>query len=784
VKPAAPPPVRDRAWIRSPVDAFVLARLEEQGLSPSPAADRRTLIRRATIDLLGIPPTAEEVDRFEADPSPDAFARLVDRLLASSLYGERWGRHWLDVARYADTKGYVFQDERKYPFAYTYRDYVIRAFNADLPFNQFILQQIAADQLDLGGDPGPLAAMGFLTVGRRFLNDQNEIIDDRIDLVGRGLLGLSVGCARCHDHKYDPIPTEDYYSLYGVFASSVEPDELPRLDRPGAVTPPESEALRREIETARKARDDFLAARRGELEKDLQQRFSRYLKAAYDLELNPRHPRLDEGAAAEKLVPQRLRAVIFLWKRRLESAGSARDPILGPWRAFAALPKEAFASKAGEITRNLAAHPLLARAFKDRPPTCMEDVVARYVDLLAQLEGRCRRQDLGTKPPSRPLAEPEWESLHLAVFGPSGIVTIPADGMRFLLDRVQRPKFAKLNEVVKQLEVKSAGKAGRAMVMKDSPQPMEPRVFIRGNPGRPGKAVPRQFLKVLAGPARRPFQKGSGRLELARAIVEPGNPLTARVLVNRVWQWHFGQGLVATPSDFGLRSDPPSHPELLDHLAASFIKDGWSIKALHRRIMLSSTYQQRGDPRPECLVRDPQNRLLWRFNRQRLDFEAMRDSVLAVAGTLERTQGGPPVAINESPFPPRRTVYGFIDRQNLDGVYRTFDFAVPDATSPKRFVTTVPQQALFLMNSPFVQEQARRLAAAVEQDDDHASAAVEEETRVRRLYRRILGRSPESRELALGVSFLRRQGRSPDSLSPLAQLAQVLMLTNEFMFAD
>ena len=557
--------------------------------------------------------------------------------------------------------------------------------------------------------------MGFLTVGRRFLNDQNEIIDDRIDLIGRGLLGLSIGCARCHDHKYDPIPSEDYYSLYGVFASSVEPDELPRLEKPGVVAPPETAAIEQEIKKARKVRDDFLAERRAELEKDLRARFSKYLKAAYDLELNARNPKLDQRAAADKLVAQRLRAAIFLWKRRLDSADAPRDPVLGPWRAFAALPKDAFASRAGDIARSLrttaqaragGAHPLLVAAFKEHPPASMNDVVLRYVDLLARLEERCREQDPKTKQPRRPLADPEWESLRQAFFGPAGIVAIPADGGRFVLDRVERQKFVKLGNAVKQLEAKSAGKAGRAMVMRDAPQPVEPHVFIRGNPGRPGKAIPRQFLKVLAGPERRPFAKGSGRLELAQAIVDPKNPLTARVLVNRVWQWHFGQALVTTPSDFGLRSDPPSHPELLDELAASFVDGGWSIKTLHRRIMLSSVYQQRSDPRPDCLMRDPRNQLLWRFNRQRLDFESMRDSVLAVAGTLDTAQGGPSVALNAPPFPPRRTVYGFIDRQNLDGVYRTFDFAVPDATNPKRFVTTVPQQALFLMNSPFIQEQA------------------------------------------------------------------------------
>jgi hypothetical protein len=743
--------------------------------------------------LLGIPPTAEEVEAFAADRSPDAYPRLVERLLASPLYGERWGRHWLDVARYADTKGYVFKEERKYPYAYTYRDYVIRSFNRDLPFDRFVLEQVAADQLDLGSDPKPLAAMGFLTVGRRFLNDANEIIDDRIDLIGRGLLGLSLGCARCHDHKYDPIPTEDYYSLYGVFASSVEPDELPNLGRPDEPAPPGAEDLRRELDAARKARDDYLSARRAELEDDLRARFSQYLKAAVELNLNSRHPQLDERAAADKLVPQRIRAVSSLWKRRLDSAEAARDPVLGPWKAFSLLSKEEFAAKAGGVVRDLTGkppgqpgspHPLIAGALRDRPPAAMEQLAARYVDVFAKLEARCRETDPKTKQPRRPLAEPEWESLRAAVFGPGGIASIPGKNTRFVLDRPQEERFTALGNAVQKLEVKSAGKIGRAMVMKDAPRPTEPHVFVRGNPGRPGKPVPRQFVKVLSGPDRRPFQQGSGRLELARAVADAKNPLTARVIVNRVWHWHFGQGLVTTPSDFGLRSDPPSHPGLLDELAATFVDDGWSIKSLHRKILLSNTYQQASDPREDGLRRDPQNRLLWRFSRQRLDFETLRDSVLAVCGSLDLAQAGPSVPISEPPFPPRRTVYGFIDRQNLDGVYRTFDFSVPDATSPKRFVTTVPQQALYLMNSPFVQDQARRLAAGIEQATDHDSASDRDENRVRLVYRSVLGRSPAPRELELGSMFLDRRQEKADALSPLAQLAQVLLLTNEFMFVD
>ncbi len=602
IRPVATPEVKNQAWIRSPVDSFVLSRLEKEGMVPSPAADRRTLIRRATMDLLGIPATAAEIDAFTADPAADAFAKVLDRLLASPRYGERWGRHWLDVARYADTKGYVFTDERKYPFAYTYRDYVISAFNNDLRFDQFLLQQLAADQLDLHGDPGPLAAMGFLTVGRRFLNDGNEIIDDRIDLIGRGLLGLTIACARCHDHKYDPIPSADYYSLYGVFASSIEPEE-------------------------------------------------------------------------KELPPIRLAAA---------GQSDAKTVARSDAKTGAAKPTKDTAKKNGK-------------------------------------KGKEKKEPVAPFPP-------------------------------------------------------------RAMILRDASKPVDPHIFVRGNPHQRGKTVPRQFLKVLAGPDRKPFQKGSGRLELAQAIADPANPLTPRVLVNRVWQWHFGQGLVTTPSDFGLRSDPPSHPDLLDDLARSFLESGWSIKALHRRIMLSSTYQQSSDLRTDCLERDPQNRLLWRYNRQRLDFESMRDAVLAVAGTLDATMGGPSVALLESPPSTRRTIYGFIDRQNLDGVYRTFDFAVPDATSPKRFVTTVPQQALFLMNSPFVQQQAGKLAEAVEREANPSTQGGED--RVCRLYRRVLGRSPESSELALGTSFLKRHEPASDALSPLGQLAQVLILTNEFLYVD
>jgi cytochrome c553 len=508
-RPKVPSVIPEEA--RTGVDPFVLQKLAEAGLRLSPPADRRTLIRRANYDLLGLPPTWEDIVEFENDPSPDAWERLIDRLLSSPQYGERWGRYWLDVSRYADTKGYVFQEDRNYPFAYTYRDWVVRSLNEDTPYDQFLIRQLAADLLPEPERTENLPALGFLTLGRRFLNNIHDIIDDRIDVVCRGTMGLTVSCARCHDHKYDPIPAADYYSLYGVFRSSREPS----------------------VE-----------------------------------------------------------------------------------------------------------------------------------------------------------------------------------------------------------EVKSL----KAMAIFEDAKPFDPYVFLRGQQGNRGPNVPRQFLEVIAGKDRKPFANASGRLELAQAIASPTNPLTARVLVNRVWMHHFGTPLVKTPSDFGLRADPPTHPELLDWLAVEFVAHGWSLKWLHREILLSATWQQAAGNTPS----DPENRLLSHQNRQRLDWEALRDSLLAAAGKLDRSLGGPAVDILKTPFSGRRTIYGFIDRQNLPLTFRNFDFASPDTHAPARFVTSVPQQTLFLRNSPFVVEMSRSLA----QQQASPTPSVAD------LFRRIYGREPTAGETQLVDRFL------------------------------
>ncbi len=769
----APPVVEHSERVATPVDAFILAKLEAKRLAPSPPADKRTLIRRASFDLAGLPPTPAEVDAFLGDETPGAFAKVVDRLLASPRYGERWGRHWLDVARYADTKGYVFTAERRYPYSYTYRDYVVRAFNDDLPYDRFVVEQIAADRLKLGDDARPLAALGFLTVGRRFLNNNDDIIDDRIDVVTRGLLGMSVTCARCHDHKFDPIPTEDYYSLHGVFASSVEPAELPVLPS----TIPEKEKA--DFDRQRRGRLDNAARHeadaRARIENELRDHLAAFTEAAFALDFDPKGPQLDATARLHKVSPERLRFVARRLGAILAKSGKEPDPVLGPWRSFAALPAVGFEPKAAELVATWVAGPDPARpvvpmvleAFADQPPKSLAEVARRYGELFEQA---IRSPD------------PGFAAIRARVVADGGPLVVPPDALARVLNRAERAELDKLRKKVAELDVTHPGSPARAMVLNDAPNPTNPHVYLRGNPGRPGKEVPRRFLRVLSGGDARPFPDGSGRLDLARAIASPDNPLTARVMVNRIWHHHFGVGLVSTPSDFGARGEPPSHPELLDFLARRFVEGGWSVKAIHRLILLSSTYQQTSDHRGDGSDADPQNQLLWRQNRRRLDFEAMRDATLAVAGRLDPRMGGRPVDLFAAKaLSTRRTIYGLVDRYDLDPTYRTFDFPSPDASAPQRPSTTVPQQALFLLNSPFLLDQARHLAGRADFPPPSDLGA-----RVDRLHRDLFGRPAQAHEVDLARRFLeaRPPAEDPDAATPWTEYVQVLLMTNEFAFID
>jgi hypothetical protein len=755
VKSPAIPPVKNKRWLQTPVDSFILFHLEGKGITPSPRADKRTLIRRASFDLTGLPPKPSDVEAFIADNSPDAFAKVVDRLLASPQYGERWGRHWLDVARYADTKGYVFEEERRYPFSYTYRDYVIRAFNEDLPYDQFIEQQIAADLLPLGNDKRALAALGYLTLGRRFINNIHDIIDDRIDVVSRGMMGLTVSCARCHDHKFDPIPTKDYYSLYGIFASSEEPKDEPLLG-----THPEAkiyEEYLAEHSKREKERKDFVAQKEAEVAEKIRHESGEYLFAAYEKQHLADKSQADAAAAKKKLDS----GLINRWVASLDSWSKTTNSVFAPWFAFAALSTNDFPAKAKELAARFSSNkdastsvnPLVAKAFAGEPPASMQAVAERYGKLFVEVDELWKKAAAATNSPaSTALTDPSEEAVRQVLYAADSPANLPVAEFHRLYDVPSAQMIRSLKRKVDELDATHLGAPPRAMALEDKPSPSNVQVFIRGNTDNRGPEVPRQFLEIIAGKERKPFTKGSGRLELAQAIANRTNPLTARVFVNRVWLHHFGAALVNTPSDFGLRSDPPTNPELLDYLATHFMNDGWSIKKLHRLIMLSSTYQQSSQDNPTYAKIDPGNQLLWRMNRQRLEFESVRDTLLAVSGKLDLASGGHAVDIISQPFSTRRTVYGYIDRQNLPGLFRAFDFASPDTTSSRRFFTTVPQQALFLMNSPFVIEQAKNLV-----DRPEFKATPNDEQRLRLMYRWTLQRDPTRDEISLAREFTHSQ---------------------------
>ena len=624
VKKPLIPSVKNVGWVRNPIDALVLSKLEAKHLTPNGQADKRTLIRRLTFDLTGLAPTISEVENFLADKSVDAYEKLVDRILASPHYGERWARHWMDVARYADTKGYVFNEDRGYPNAYTYRNWLIDAFNKDLPYDQFIIQQLAADRLPaVQASDGKkiLAALGYLTLGRRFINSVPDIIDDRIDVTMRGFQGLTVGCARGHDHKFDPIPTQDYYSLYAVFNSSEE------------VTKPISESA---------VNDPWEA----------------YTKQVSGIEADLRDRVLKQT--------QRLRTI---WKTPGDTSLSA--------------PVKQILQSLGE----------------------------------------------GASPDASQLKTllPNYEM-------------------------AEREKIQQSEKMLEDLKQHAPKVPELAMAMQDRSNCSDGVVFKRGNPGNPGDPAPRRFLLALSkhGTERPHWTSGSGRLELAESIASKENPLTARVFVNRVWQDHFGAGIVRTPSDYGHQGEKPTDPNLLDFLASWFMEHGWSIKKLHRLIVTSATYRQSSSVSPQMANADPDNRLWGRMNRRRLDFEQTRDALVQASGQLALNEvGGKSIDLWAKPFTTRRAVYGFIERQNLPGIFRTFDFASPDSHSARRFQTTVPQQALFFMNSAFSIDQAKSLCGRTEIKASAGNAQC-----VRRLYLLLFQRMPDAEELKAGISFL------------------------------
>jgi len=739
VVPPTPPVVTstDVAQISQPLDRFVLAKLKEAGLGFNPQAGREVIIRRLTLALAGYQPTAAEIAAFVADRDPQATEKLVDRLLGSPAFGERWGRHWLDVARYADTKGYVFQEERRYPYAYTYRDWVVKAFNDDLPYDQFLRLQIAADQIVKDPENNrDLAALGFLTLGRRFLNSTPDIIDDRIDVVMRGTQGLTMACARCHDHKFDPLPTTEYYSLYAIFNSSEEPKDLPPL-KPFTRTK-ETEEFDAELGVRQKKLNDFIQSR-------------------YDLSFSPEKTLAYLNLTMESLKDAKLdanqkakaanlyAAVLGGWKNVLRPKLSPTDPIWGAWVGLQGVADGEFPKRFSALVSQPTsfADPLLRARLQAKAPTKLAELTATYAALLSEAR----------KPEHADQAEwKSWRELILHSSGPTAMTPASLIGTYNIADRNTRNK---LQIDVAGFKATSPKSPPHAMAIQDKAKAVQGVVFLRGSASRPGKKVPRQYLSILSDGPTKEFTEGSGRLDLANAIASPTNPLTARVMVNRVWMHLLGQPLVETPSDFGVRTTSGKNPALLDHLASSFVKEGWSVKKLIRTIVLSRTFLQTADLRADAVAKDPDNSLNWRAHRRRLDFEALRDSMLRVAGRLDEAKlGGQPFDLVSAFGTPRRTLYGHIDRQNLPAFFRTFDFANPDYHVPKRNQTTTPQQSLWMLNHPFGRSLADELATKVATQPDDAA-------KVRALYLAILARTPRADETALALAYLREAAQAP-----------------------
>lgn len=749
-------------WIRTPVDAFVLKKLQQAGLPPSHEADRRTLIRRLSYSVTGLPPSPQAVEDFVNNSDARACERLVESLLSSPQYGEHWARHWLDVARYSDTKGYIYaREERFWPHAWTYRDWVVDALNSDLPYDRFLLLQLAADQLVDEPTDRDLAAMGFLTLGRRFLGVQRDIIDDRIDVVTRGMLGLTVGCARCHDHMYDPIPTEDYYSLYGVFESSQE-----RLTPIGDVRPG-GEDFQAELAKRRQTLDTTLSKLREESSERARERIADYLFAQTELEKYPADG-FDQVFQKTDLLP----AFVHRWSEYLRVAREAEDPMFVPWHAFVKLPEENFAAAAAEVTfAPGSVHPRIAVEFRT-PPESMREVADRYGRVFREIDERWQKLIGGVTEDTPPnaLPDPDLETLRQVLYGagaPAEVPDLPIVHAEAFYDSASVTQLWKLEGELARWIIRANVDVPHAIIMEDRTTPLNPRVFLRGNPLNRGDTVPRQFPAALSVDVRKPFENGSGRLEMARAIVDPANPLTARVIVNRVWGHHFGHGLVTTPSDFGVRATSPSHPELLDWLASQFVAEGWSLKKLHRWILLSSTFRQSSQgpndaaARDRALTVDPSNRLLWRMNPQRLSWEQFRDSMLAASDDLDLKRGGRPVKMLSAPFSRRRSLYGLVDRQFVPALLRTFDFANPDLHIPRRAETTVPQQALFFMNHPLTLDRARALAAFSQEKTSSP------EDRIRVLFQQSLQREPSPLEIRESLAFVEAGANQPVDKPPV-----------------
>ena len=865
VEDPALPEVGDEAWVSHDLDRFILSRLEERGLAPVAPAEKRTLLRRATFDLIGLPPSEAEIEDFLADESPDAFATVVDRLLASPHYGERWGRHWLDVARYADSNG--LDENIAFPNAFRYRDYVVDSLNRDKPFNRFVHEQIAGDLMPAETDAQrfeQITATGFLMLGPKVLAEQDvdkmliDIVDEQVNTLGRAFLALPVGCARCHDHKFDPIPTADYYAMAGILRSTETMSDaagMRWLERPLAPEDEiaEYEAARKLVAEAQEKVDDVVREQNDVLRGPRRAALAEYLLAAEEAYPSwSDHQREREKAAAtggrtaaepgaepadtEEAGRERAAATVarVARERGLEPAvleqwveafyryregppveGDAPSPstVFVIWNAYAAASPDRFEQVTEDLRAIIASEkvltaPLTRSLVLGPAPKTLEEVAWRYASLFATIEiaweehlMRLGLKDEDDLSPSDFRLPREQEELRWLVYdGYFCILCLDQEEEEKLYPQEALEQLAELRAEVERLEEASPPAPPHAMAV-DETATVDLPVHIRGSHlNLAEEPEPRGYLKVtdhLVPPP--PVADGaSGRLELARWMTHPEHPLTARVIVNRVWHWHFGRGIVDTPSNFGAIGSKPTHPELLDWLARRFVEGGWSLKDLHRDIMLSSTYRLSSDYDAANAAIDEENRLLWRNNRRRLEVEPIRDALLQLAGRLDLTIGGRVEEYNARGYvfgeygpldrvdiydAPRRSIYMPVVRTAVYPIFGGFDFGDASDSVGDRSETVVPRQALLMMNSPFVQEAALGFARQLLEIED-ADAADRIDTAFVRAY----GRPADDVEIADSLAFLdEMRSLAPADEAEIyawTRLSHVILAASEFIYIN
>jgi hypothetical protein len=766
----------DQQWVQSPIDGFILTSLKQSGLSPSPEADRQTLIRRATYDLTGLPPTPEETEAFVKNESPAAFALLVEKLLNSEAYGERWGRHWLDVARYADSNG--LDENVAFGNAWRYRDYVIESFQKDKPFNEFLIEQIAGDLLPHSSAEARLknlTATGFLALGARVLAEPDlkklemDIIDEQIDTVGKAFMGMTLGCCRCHDHKFDPIPTADYYSLAAIFKStrSIADEKLGaiKFSFEHAIASQEQLAAKKAhnalTDELKKKISEATVKAKTALKQELHHSAVEYLAAAATLPDEPNYSEVEAAAVQRHLRPR------YLLHARLYLAKNRSHPFFKHWNAC----KDEGGSRRVE-----------------------EYFSPIFQKLLSTLKSPVEK----TPVPNASLEELEKQALE-ALNDVAGFLAIP-DKDEHAFDRATLDSLTAMKEALTKME-SSEPDIPSIMGVADREVARSIPIHVRGSHLTLGKDCERGFPAVMRHETSSPIfpSRQSGRLELAKWMSNSEHPLTARVYVNRVWRWHFGHGIVTSTDNFGLLGAKPTHPELLDWLTRRFIEDGWSTKEMHRLLMNSATYKQSSHASNNQASIDPENHLLSHFNLQRLDAEAIRDSILFVSGRLDRHRGGKTIALRNREFVfnhtsrdrtnylnERRTVYLPVIRNNVYDLMDLFDYPDPTTPSSDRATTTIAPQALLMLNSELVFDSSKRLAlqlAGEELSDDSA--------RIKRAFFKTVSRPPSEREVANLQALLEklRTAIGPiqaDTMNLNVQawtlLCQTLLCSNEFAY--